>query len=151
MQRRIVPGVIDGRQRLRQISPGATVREAAARLRDEGVGALLVMEGPDLRGIVTERDITYRSVAEGRDPERTIISEIMTRDPICLRPDQTAAEAVEIMRTGGFRHVPVIQDGRVIGIVSLRDLYEAVRRSLEEDLQSAESFIQGEAYGSAAG
>ncbi len=147
MQRRIVPHIIDGRQDLCCISPAITVREAAQLLRDRRIGALLVLEGKRLCGIITERDITYKLVADGRDPDSVRVGEIMTRDPVTVRPDQTAAEAVDIMKEGGFRHVPVVDGERLVGIVSLRDLYEALRKSLEEDLQDVESFIQGEAYG----
>ncbi len=147
MQRRIVPHIIDGRQDLCCVEPELSVRDAARMLRDRRIGALLVLDRGKLCGIITERDITYRLVADERDPRTTRVADVMTANPATVRPDQTAAEAVEIMKQGGFRHVPVVDGDRLVGIVSLRDLYEAVRKSLEEDLQDAESFIQGETYG----
>ncbi len=147
MQRRIIPGVIDGKQKLCTISPDATVTEAAKLMRTRYVAAVLVTEGDRLAGIVTERDVTYRVTAEGRDASQVRVREIMTDKPRTIGPEDTAGEALQLMRDGHFRHLPVVQDGRVVGMVSLRDLYEAVRASLEEDLQNAASFIQGEAYG----
>ena len=147
MQRRIIPGVIDGRQELCCISPDASVAEAAKLMRARHVAAVLVTEGERLAGIITERDVTYRVTAEDRDAREVRVREVMTDNPRTIRPDDTAGEALQLMRAGHFRHLPVVEDGRVVGMVSLRDLYEAVRASLEEDLQNAASFIQGEAYG----
>ncbi len=147
MQRRIIPGVIDGKQELCCIAPDATVAEAAKLMRARHVAAVLVTEGQRLAGIVTERDVTYRVTAEDRDPHEVRVREVMTDDPKTIAPDDTAGEALQLMRAGHFRHLPVVENGRVVGMVSLRDLYEAVRASLEEDLQNAASFIQGETYG----
>ncbi len=148
MQRRIVPHIVDGRRPVATVTPEASVREAARRMRERRVAALLVMEGERLVGIVTERDIVFRVVAEGRDPAAVTVAEIMTRDPVTARPDERAIDALTKMREGHFRHLPVVDgDGRVVAVVSIRDLYEAVRRGLEEDLHEAESYIHGEPYG----
>ncbi len=148
MQRRIVPHIVDGRRPVVSIASGASTREAARRMRERRVAALLVMEGARLAGIVTERDIVFRVVAEGRDPATVAVAEIMTREPVTARPDERALDALVKMREGHFRHLPVVdRDGRVVAVVSIRDLYEAVCRGLEEDLHEAESYIHGEPYG----
>ncbi len=148
MQRRIVPHIVDGRREVARISPDASVHEAARTLRARHVAALLVMREERLLGIITERDIVYRVVAEGRDPATVTVEAVMTPDPVTARPDERALDALEKMRSGHFRHLPVVdRDGRVLAVVSIRDLYEAVRRSLEEDLHEAESYIHGEPYG----
>jgi len=147
MQRRIIPHIVPGPRDVARIGPEATVSEAARRMRERHVAALLVMEGERLVGIVTERDIVYRVVAEGRDPQAVCVREIMTPDPITARPDDRAIDALDRMRQGHFRHLPVVGDGRVVAVISIRDLYEAVRASLEEELREAESYIHGEPYG----
>lgn len=147
MQRRIVPHIVPGPREVARIGPDAPVSEAARRMRERHVAALLVMEDERLLGIVTERDVVYRVVAEERDPRAVQVREIMTPDPVTAAPDERAIDALDKMRKGHFRHLPVVRDGRVIAVVSIRDLYEAVREGLEEELHEAESYIHGEPYG----
>ena len=147
MQRRLVPHIVDGTRPLTTVTPNTPVDEVARRLRADHVAAALVMAGERLIGIVTERDITYRVVADNRDPRQVQAKDIMTPDPVTGRPEMTAREALELMRQGHFRHLPVLRDGVPFAVVSIRNLYEAVRASLEEDLQQAEHFIHGESYG----
>jgi CBS domain-containing protein len=111
------------------------------------IGAVKVVEHGVLKGIVTERDLVGRLLARDRDPETTRLAEIMTADPETLAPGDSALDALEKMRLGRYRHLPVLDGGEVVGMVSIRDLFEAVRRSLEEELHSAETLIYGETYG----
>lgn len=147
MQREIIPGVIDGRQALCSLARTATALEAAELMRERRVGAVMVIEGGRLLGIVTERDMVFRLVAAGRDPAATRLGEIMTANPETLSPDDSAVDALDKMREGRYRHLPVLDDGTVVGMVSIRDLYEAVRVALEEELHSAETLIYGDQYG----
>jgi CBS domain-containing protein len=148
MKRRIIPGVIDGEQALCCLPPGASARDAATLLRERRIAAVMVVEKGRLLGIVTERDLVFRLLAEGRDPASTTLAAIMTPEPETLSPDDSALEALEKMRAGRYRHLPVVDAGGTIrGMVSIRDLYEAVRLTLEEELHSAESLIYGEQYG----
>jgi CBS domain-containing protein len=120
-------------------------------MRERRIGGVMVVERGALLGIVTERDMVTRLLAEGRDPAATRLSEIMTANPETLRPDDTALSALDKMQAGRYRHLPVLDaDDRICGMVSIRDLFEAVRRSLEEELHSAESLIYGDSYGAAA-
>jgi len=116
-------------------------------MRERRIGAIMVVEQGRLEGIVTERDMVFRLLAEQLDARATRLGQIMTRDPETLRPDDSALAALDKMRAGHYRHLPVVKDGEIAGIVSIRDLYESVRRSLEEELHSAESLIYGEQYG----
>jgi CBS domain-containing protein len=150
MRRTIIPGVIDGEQALCCLPPDATAFEAATLMRERRVGAVMVVEGGRLKGIATERDLVFRLLAEGRDARATKLAEIMTADPETLSSDDSALVALDKMRAGRYRHLPVVDGDRISGMVSIRDLYEAVRLSLQEDLQSAESLIYGEQYGTAA-
>lgn len=125
-------------------SPGAiTVSEAARLMREKGVGAVAVVEEGKLIGIFTERDALFRIVAEGRDPQTVRLAEVMTRDPKTIHPDKPFADALHIMYEGGFRHVPVVEDSRPIGIISARDafgpeledfVYELLRQEQARDI-----------------
>ena len=147
MKCRIIPHVIDGRQVLSCLPPSATAREAALMMREHQVGAVMVVEGGRLTGIVTERDLVFRLLARHRDPDALQLSTIMTERPETLSPDDTAIGALDKMRAGRYRHLPVLRGKEVCGMVSIRDLYEAVRQVLQEELHSAESLIYGERYG----
>jgi CBS domain-containing protein len=102
-------------------SADTTVLEAAQLMKKRDVGAVMVVEAGRLVGIFTERDALFRVVADGRDVQHTQLSEVMTRSPQTLHPDKSFAEALHIMHTGGFRHVPVVEDGRAVGMISARD------------------------------
>ena len=104
-------------------------------------------EDGKLIGIVTERDLTRRVVADDRDPKSTILGDIMSKDPDTLSPGDSALDALELMRVRGYRHLPVVDQDRVIGMVSVRDLYAAVKESLEKDIQETEAFVFGDRYG----
>lgn len=102
--------------------PTATVREAATMMADRGVGAVPVVQGRNLIGIFTERDILTRVVARGRSVERTRLQEVMTRRPETVATDCPIIEALDVMIVGGFRHLPVVRAGEVVGVISLRDI-----------------------------
>lgn len=97
-----------------------TVVEAARMMKGANVGALLVVDHERLIGIFTERDALFRVLADNRD-QSTPVREVMTRDPLSIHPDKQFADALQIMHTGRFRHVPVVENGRAIGMVSTSD------------------------------
>jgi CBS domain-containing protein len=105
--------------RLLTIEPTAMLVDAAHRMAERRVGAILVTDGDHLIGILTERDV-LRAVGQGTI-EGTV-EQWMTRDPITVGPEATNGEAAMMMIHGGFRHVPICEDGKLIGIVSIRDL-----------------------------
>lgn len=150
MKRNIIPDVISGDQALCSVPSSASAKAAADLMAERHIGAVLVIDHGELAGIVTERDIVTRLVALGRNPDDVAVSSIMTAQPTTVAPDDTAAHALETMRLGRYRHLPVIRDSEICGIVSIRDLFEAVKDNLEEQLHDVESFIQGEHYGSVA-
>jgi CBS domain-containing protein len=109
-------------------TPGTPVAEAAAGMVKAHVGSAVVMQGPFLAGILTERDV-LRAAASGEDLSASPVSAWMTPDPQSASPDTPAGEAAQIMLVNGFRHLPVVEDGKVCGVVSLRDLFAArIRR-----------------------
>jgi len=146
MHRRVVPDIVD-QQKIELLSPATSVRDAAKNMAERHIGAVLIGDAGRLQGIFTERDLLIRVVARGLDPDATRLREVMTSDPDTVGPDDLASLALERMRTSGYRHVPVVEDGVVVGIVSLRDLYAAAKRELEEDLQQREAFIFDTGYG----
>ncbi len=103
------------------LAPSASVREAAQLMSENHIGALLVMDEGRLAGIFTERDALNRVLAEGRDPDSTPLSEVMTRDPVTVSPQTAATQALRLIGEIGFRHLPVVEDDEVYGIISLRD------------------------------
>ena len=102
-------------------APETTVGEAARLMARSGVGAILVVEGEVLVGIFTERDALFRVVALGSDARTTRLVEVMTPEPLTVDPDRTFGHALQLMHKHGFRHVPVVEDGRPIGVVTARD------------------------------
>ncbi len=147
MQRRIVPDLVSN-QTLASLPPSATVRDAARVMTERHIGAILVAVEGRLQGIFTERDVLARVVAAGLDPDDTVLGGVMTPNPDTVAPNDTALEALRKMSERGYRHLPVVDGERVVGIVSIRDLYAAVNHELAEDLQQREAFIFDTGYGS---
>jgi len=104
-----------------KVSPTTTVAEAATIMSTKKVGSALVMEGEKLVAIFTERDV-LRAVASEFDAEHHQVGSFMTADPSTIAPDMETAEGLSSMFAFGFRHMPVVEDGRVVGVVSMRDL-----------------------------
>lgn len=143
MHRSIVPDIIPARQTLSTLGSDANVRQASKLMAERHIGAILVVAGGKLEGIFTERDLLNRVVAVGKDPDTVRIGEVMTRNPDTASPDETALDTLIRMQTKGYRHLPVVEEGELIGILSVRDLFAAVKRELEEDIQEREAFIFG--------
>jgi CBS domain-containing protein len=122
----------------RTIDTGATLVDAAREMRDGDVGALIVVDGGSVAGIVTDRDIVVRAIADGRDPGSTRVTDVATMSPVTLTVDQTVEDAIRVMREQDVRRIPVVQDGRPAGIVSLGDL------AIERDTDSALADIASE-------
>lgn len=133
MERRNILDLVRGQEVVR-LTGGATVREAARLMQARNVGSVLVMEKERLAGIFTERDIVQRVVAAGRDPEDTRLAAVMTAKPDTVAPDTTALDALRLMHDGGYRHLPVVEGERVLGVVSRRDFLGAEKARLEDEI-----------------
>jgi CBS domain-containing protein len=121
-------------QQPEMLPPTATVQEATCRMRDRRIGAILVTEGDRrLVGIFTGRDAVGRVLAEGRDAGKTTLAEVMTPNPKIMPPRSTAIEALRLMQDGGFRHLPVVDGGKVVGIVSHGDFTGLEQDRLDEE------------------
>jgi CBS domain-containing protein len=139
MERRIVPDVI-GQQQLVMLPSSATVREAAICMSERQVGAVLVTRDGALEGIFTERDLLHRVVAPGRDPNDTHLVEVMTKNPDTIEADGYAIEALSRMSERGYRHLPVLDQGRLVGIVSRRDFLGEEIILVEEEFGHEQRF-----------
>jgi CBS domain-containing protein len=139
----IVPHAIHG-QDLLTFAPDAIVREVVDVMAQRRFGAVPVVENERLIGIFTERDVLMRVVAARKDPDTTRLDEVMTRNPDTVRSSDAVLHALELMNRHGYRHLPVVDDDRLVGVVSIRDLYRSVKEQMDSDiLLLAETLIQG--------
>ena len=111
------------------VSPDASVSEATRQMAERSIGALLVTEGEQIVGIFTERDLLVRVVNEELDPKTTPISKVMSPDPKCVSTFITLENAMHVMSEKKFRHLPVLEDDRLAGLVSIGDLARWLARS----------------------
>lgn len=131
MKPKTIREVLGGRE-LARVETGQSVSEAAHVLDRLNVGTVVVLSGGRLSGILSERDIIRKCVAQGLAPETTPVEAVMTAAPHCVGIDEGLAEAFHIMRDGGFRHVPVVEGERVVGLISIRDIPTEYRAMLEQ-------------------
>jgi CBS domain-containing protein len=116
----------------------ATVMEAARCMRDRDIGDVIIIQGDRVAGILTDRDIVVRAVAEGRDPAVTKVSEVATMDVVTVSPDDSTDKAVKLMRERNIRRLPVVENGRPAGVITIGDLaMELDRNSALADISSA--------------
>ena len=132
MPRRIISDVIR-EQQVAHVREQATVREAAKLMRKHNVGAVPIVEDGALNGILTVNDMTYRVIAEGRNPDKTFVREVMTPDPDTVSSDTTAIDALRLMQDGDYRHLPIVDGGRVLGLVSRRDFHGVEKARLDDE------------------
>lgn len=126
----------------RALDARATVQEAAQAMFDDDIGDVIVCGGDAICGIVTDRDITVRAVAPGKDPSSTKLGDICSKDLATLAPDDTVDDAVRLMRDKAIRRVPVVEDGKPVGIVSIGDLaIDLDRESALADISKAPANI----------
>jgi CBS domain-containing protein len=122
-----------------RVMPDCNVRDACRLMRDRRIGALLVSDGETLHGIFTERDVMNLVVAEAKDPVATKVAEVMTRKVIVVRPDRSLEEIEAIMRQERLRHVPVVGEKGLIGMISIGDVNAF---NAAEDHQTVEYLTQ---------
>lgn len=135
MPRRLVQDLISGN--VFHLAGNTKVLEAAKSMAEHRIGAILVIEEGKLRGIFTERDALCRVMAKSRDPGMTPLSGVMTSNPKTISPDARATDALLMMQDGGFRHLPVVEGGLVVGIISMRDFVGAELQEVESQLEFA--------------
>ena len=129
-------------QRIVTVQKTSTIAETARLMRRCKIGAVMVVDEGRLSGIFTERDGLFRVLAQGRDPQTTVLGEVMTPDPETITPDRPVGHALHMMYEGGFRHVPVVEDGVPIGMVSSRDVLGPELEEFACDLQRREHIAE---------
>jgi CBS domain-containing protein len=129
--------IVAGRAPL-TVSRDTTITDAAERMKAQNRGAAMVVDGTRLVGIFTERDALFRVIAARRDPNTTPVASVMTRDPQTIHPDRPFVEALRMMHVGRYRHLPVVEDGRPLGMVSARDALAPDLLELQDALAQEE-------------
>ena len=125
------------------VAPDSSVFDAIKLMADKLVGSLLVMNDEELRGIVTERDYARKVIIKGRSSETTSVSEIMSTEVLTTSSSQTVNQCMEMMTERRIRHLPVVEDNRVIGMISIGDLVQAIIADQQEEIEQLESYISG--------
>jgi CBS domain-containing protein len=125
------------------IGPDATVLQAALLMNEHKIGALVVMEGDEIAGMFTERDVLRRVVGEQRDPRLTRVSEVMTTDVFYCTPETPLEEARGAMKNRRIRHLPVMEGGRLCGLVSIGDLNAHQMTSQEHTIHLMHEYLYG--------
>jgi CBS domain-containing protein len=125
------------------VHPDATVYDALQLMADKNIGAVLVLENGNLTGIMSERDYARKVILEGKSSRETTVREIMTDKVLYVRPEQTIEECMAIMTEKHFRHLPVLEDGVVIGVISIGDVVHAVISEQKFIIHQLENYIAG--------
>jgi len=125
------------------IDEGASVFDAIKLMADHGIGSLLVMRGQDLKGIVTERDYARKVILKGRAAETTLVSEIMSVELITATPEQTVNKCMTLMTEKRIRHLPILAHDKVVGLISIGDLVQAIIADQKEAIEHLENYISG--------
>lgn len=128
------------KRRLVKCAPSTTVAEAARLMADKGIGAVLVIDAGTLVGIFTERDAVFRVLASKLPAESTLLADVMTRDPATLDPEARFGTALALMHKNGFRHVPVVEAGKVIGMVMARQALDPEMEDFVVEARRREHF-----------
>ena len=125
------------------ISPDATVYEALNRMADKNVGAMLVFEGNNLVGMISERDYSRKTILKGRLSKETAVRDIMTTELVTVHPDDDIEECMELFTDKRVRHLPVIEKGKVVGIVSIGDIVKSIIDYKDFIIEELENYIKG--------
>ena len=125
------------------VAPTASVFDAIKLMGEKGIGALIVMDGDSLAGIVTERDYARKVILKGRSSDETPVSDIMSSGVISTSPDQTVNICMNVMTDKRIRHLPVVEGNKVIGLVSIGDLVKAIIADQKEEIEHLEHYISG--------
>lgn len=125
------------------IKADASVLDAVKRMAEKGVGALIVMDGSELVGIVTERDYARKIILKGRASDSTTVGEIMSTDVITTSGAASVEKCMNMMTDSRIRHLPVVEDGVLTGIISIGDLVKAVIADQKEEIEQLEHYISG--------
>jgi CBS domain-containing protein len=123
------------------VNPEITVYEALKIMGEKNIGALLVMEDKNVKGIISERDYARKIILQGKSSSDTLVKEIMTEEVITVMPEDDLEKCMELMSGRKIRHLPVIKDGNVLGIISITDVVTAIIEVQKNTISQLESYI----------
>ena len=126
-----------------RVAPTDTVFDAVSLMADKGIGALLVMEGDTIVGIITERDYARKIALMGRTSVETVVREVMTTSVLCVRSSQTSEQCMQLMTDKRLRHLPVVDDGRLVGMISIGYLVKDIISEQKFIIDQLEHYITG--------
>lgn len=126
------------------VTPDSSLFAAMKLMAEKGIGALVVLEGERLAGIVSERDYVRKVAVQERSPANMKVSDIMTDKVITVAPSEDARHCMELMTEGRLRHLPVVEDGSLVGLLSIGDLVKDIISHQEDLIQHLEQYIRGE-------
>jgi CBS domain-containing protein len=141
MTTRAIRQIIQGKKVV-TASPEISVADAAIAMRNARVGALAILEDEKLVGIFTERDALFRVLANGMNPSTTKLQHVMTENPQTITPNRPVSHAMHLMHEGGYRHMPVVENGYLVGMISVRDALVPELREFEEELDSRDHLFE---------
>ncbi len=125
------------------VKPETSVLDAIRLMAEKGIGSLVVMEDQELLGIMSERDYARKIIIKGRSSESTAVSEIMTANVFTTSSSETVSDCMSVMTEKKIRHLPVVEDNVVIGMISIGDLVEAIIADQQEEIEQLEHYISG--------
>jgi len=141
---KLVKHLLDGKGRhIVSVVPDSTVLEAIILMADKAIGSLIVMDDDELLGIVTERDYARKVIIKGRSSKITRVSEIMTTGVFTTSSAASVNDCMSLMTEKRIRHLPVLEDNRVIGMISIGDLVQAIISDQKEEIEQLENYISG--------
>ena len=133
--------ILTGKPEIYSIDPEATVLDALRLMEQKNIGALLVMRGGSLAGIFSERDYARRMILHGRSSKETLVREVMTSDVFVISPDTTSGECMVHMTDRHIRHLPVVEGGRVVGVISIGDVVKWRVGEIENESAALREYI----------
>lgn len=129
-------------ERVEAVTAQTSISEAIARMNQRNIGSILVMDGERLVGIFTERDVLTRVVPQELDPQRTPVGEVMTRQPVTITPTNSVQDAMMLMTDTRKRHLPVVQNGKVVGMLSIGDVTRWMVRDQQRTIDDLTDYVQ---------
>ena len=125
------------------VPPDTTVYDALKLMADHNLGAVLVIEGEMLKGIFSERDYARKVILKGKTSKETLVEEIMTQEVVIVRPNQSIEECMALMTNKRIRHLPVVEGGKLVGVISIGDVVKAIISEQEYTIHQLENYITG--------
>ena len=130
-------------EHIHTVTPLSTVIDAVNVMNDHHIGSVLVMDTDEPVGIFSERDVLVRVVAAHRDPRQTLVRDVMTTRLFTTSPDEPVLSVMQLMTERRFRHLPVVDDGVLVGLISIGDITKATQRNLQQEVRELSSYISG--------